>query len=252
MFNKEDLKLLNTNRALEYLLQSDKLDFNDTIQQLRFEKEVANLQIQMINIQNWVVAKRKRVLVLAEGREFAGKGGAIHIFTEHLNPRAIRTVALDKPTPYEKGQWYFERYIKQLPQRGEMVFFDRSWYNRAMVEPVNGFCTKKEYSKFMKEVNHFERMLSEDGIKIIKFYFSISKQEQKKRIENVRKNPLRRWELSPVDLKALDYWDKYTKYEKELFKVTNTEKNPWFIFKGNDKRTARIMAFKKLIKLLSI
>ena len=252
MYKKEDLKLLNTNRALEYLMQSNKLDFDDTLQQLRFERELAKLQAQLINIQKRIVEKQKRVLALMEGREFAGKGGVIHVFTEHLNPREIRTVALDKPTSSEQGQWYFERYIKHLPQRGEMVFFDRSWYNRAVVEPVMGFCTKKEYAKFMREVNHFERMLSEDGIKIIKFYFSISKREQQKRIEKVRKNPLRRWELSPVDLKAIDYWDKYTKYEKELFKVTNTDKAPWYIFKGDDKRVVRIKAFKQLIKLLYI
>jgi len=222
MSNKSDLFLLNTNKGLEYLLQGEQPNFKETIKQLRYEKALVDLQIKMINVQNWVVENDKRVLVVVEGREFSGKGGAIHVFTEHLNPRSIRTVALKTPGPIEMGQWYFKRYIEQLPERGEMVFFDRSWYNRALVEPVNGFCSQKEYTRFMNEVNHFEHMLSEDGIVIIKIYFSISKKEQERRIELVQQNPLRRWELSPVDLRAIELWDDYTKYEKKMFKVTNT------------------------------
>lgn len=249
MYTKSDLQLLNTSKGLEYLLQSDTPDFEETVKQLRYEKALAKLQIKLINVQNWVLENDKRVLVLVEGREFSGKGGAIHVFTEHLNPRSIRTVALKQPSENELGQWYFKRYIEQLPERGEMVFFDRSWYNRALVEPVNGFCSKKEYGRFMKEVNHFERMLSEDGILLFKIYFSISRKQQQRRIENVQQNPLRRWELSPVDLRAVELWDVYTKYEKKLFKETHTPSNPWHIFKTDDKRVARMNAFTQFLKL---
>jgi len=248
MYTESELQLLSNSKAIEYLLREEKPDFEETLKQLRFEKELVKYQVKLINIQNWVLENQKRVLILVEGREFSGKGGAIHVFTEHLNPRSIRTVALQKPNERESGQWYFKRYVSQLPERGEMVFFDRSWYNRALVEPVNGFCTAKEYKRFMKEVNHFERMLSEDGILLFKIYFSISQKEQKKRIENVRKNPLRRWELSPVDLRAIDLWDDYSRYEKKLFKKTNTSKNPWYVFEADDKREARLKAIETILK----
>jgi polyphosphate kinase 2 len=250
MFTEDELKLLNSYKAVEYLLRADQLDFEDTVKQLKYEKELNPLQVKLIKVQNWVVENNEQVLILVEGREFAGKRTLIRAFTEHLNPRSMRMVALSKPTPTERTQWYFKRYIEQIPERGEIVFFDRSWYNRAMVEPVNGFCTKEEYERFMREVNHFERMLSEDGIKIIKIYLSITKEEQKRRIEDVRQNPLRRWELTPVDLRAVELWDHYTKYKEEMFRVTDTERIPWHIIREDDKRDAALQAFKRVLEIL--
>ena len=252
MFNKSELNLLNTSKAIENLLRSDKPDFGETLKQIRYHKELISLQIKLIDVQNWVVENNKRVMILVEGRDFAGKGGAIDLFTEHLNPRSIRKIALKAPTEKERGQWYFKRYIEQIPERGEMVFFDRSWYNRAIIEPVNEFCTKKEYTRFMKEVNHFERMLTKDGIILLKIFFSISKKEQKRRVEEVRQNPLRRWELTPVDLRAVELWDSYSTYEKKMFKLTDTKANPWLIFKTDDKRIARLKAIKKVLELLPV
>lgn len=252
MFTEEELDLLNSYKALEYLLRSEELDFEDTLRQLKYEKQLNALQVELIKVQNWVVENNRQVLILVEGREFAGKKSLIRAFTEHLNPRSMRTVALSKPTPSQRGQWYFKRYIERLPERGEMVFFDRSWYNRAMVEPVNGFCTHEEYKRFMKEVNHFERMLSEDGIILIKIYLSITKKEQQRRIENVRRNPLRRWELTPVDLRAVELWDIYTKYKEEMFRVTDTVQNPWHIIRKNDKRLACLEAFEEVLKILPL
>lgn len=250
MFTEEELKLLNSYEAMEYLLRADQLDFEDAVQQIQYKRALKPLQVELIKVQNWVVENNRQVLILVEGREFAGKKSLIRAFTEHLNPRSMRTVALRKPTVAQKGQWYFKRYIEQLPERGEMVFFDRSWYNRAMVEPVNGFCTHEEYERFMREVNHFERMLSEDGIIIIKIYLSITKKEQQRRIELVRRNPLRRWELTPVDLRAVELWDVYTKYKKEMFRVTNTRKNRWHIIKKDDTRMAALQAFREVLKVL--
>lgn len=250
MFNEEELKLLNSYKAMEYLLRSEKMDFENTLKQLKYEKELTTLQVELIKVQNWVVENNRQVLILVEGREFAGKKSLIRAFTEHLNPRSMRMVALSKPTPAQRGQWYFKRYTEQIPERGEIVFFDRSWYNRAMVEPVNGFCTHEEYLRFMKEVNHFERMLSEDGIIIIKIYLSISKEVQQRRIENVRRNPLRRWELTAVDLRAIELWDVYTKYKEEMFRVTDTEQNPWHIIRQDDKRDACMDGFEVVLNLL--
>lgn len=250
MFNKDELRLLNSQKGLKYLLRADKLDFKETIKQLTYEEALTEMQIQMIEIQKRVVAQKERIIILVEGREFAGKGGAIHVFTEHLNPRTIRKIALPKPNEIERSQWYFKRYVEQLPVPGEMVFFDRSWYNRAMVEPVNDFCTLEEYERFISEVNNFEQMISGAGVQIIKLFLSISKKEQEKRIELIRNNPLRSWELSAVDKSAVRLWDKYSAYEKKMFKKTNTKANPWFIFRSNDKRIARLQSFKKILEIL--
>lgn len=250
MFNEKELKLLNSSRALEYLLASEQPNFREVVGQLQYEEELTKLQAELIRAQNWVVENQKRVVVIVEGREFAGKGDAIRAFTDHLNPRSMRVVALQKPTPKEQGQWYFRRYVKSLPERGEIAFFDRSWYNRAIVEPVNGFCTRKEYDRFMKEVNHFEEMLIGDGILLLKFYLSISKKEQKKRIAAVRKDPLRRWELTPVDLAAVELWDEYTHYKKEMFRRTDGKVNPWIRIKANDKRQAHLEGIRIILEHL--
>jgi polyphosphate kinase 2 len=192
----------------------------------------------------------ERIAILIEGRDAAGKGGTIRRFTEHLNPRAMRVVALPKPSDEERGQWYFQRYIRQLPNKGEIVFFDRSWYNRAVVEPVMGFCNKKEHQRFLQQVPEFEHMLYEDGVTIIKFWFSISKDEQAKRFEERRQDPLKQWKLSPVDEKAQELWDSYTRYKEEMFSKTHATFSPWIIVKANDKQAARLESLRYVLNVL--
>ena len=187
------------------------------------------------------------VAVIFEGRDASGKGGSIKRFIEHLNPRSSRVVALNKPTNEESRQWYFRRYIKVLPNAGELVFFDRSWYNRAVVEPVMGFCVKEQYDKFMVQVPEFEHMLYEDQVKVIKFWFSISKEEQKKRFESRAKNELKQWKLSPVDLKGQQLWDNYTRYKEQMFNKTHTSFSPWVIVKANNKKSARLESIRHVI-----
>ena len=247
-FSDKELKLLNSNKGLKLLLQG--LAPDKALRYVRYEKEVEKLQVELIKLQTWVIENNKRVCIIFEGRDAAGKGGAIRRITHHLNPRNYRKVALPKPTDEEKGQWYFQRYIQKLPNRGEIVFFDRSWYNRAVVEPVNGFCTKKEYDRFMSEVVHFEEMITNDGILLIKFYFSISKDEQARRFEDIRNNPLKRWKMTPVDEKAQELWDVYTEYKKKMFEHTHTSKNPWVILKANRKTRARVEAIKHILDVI--
>ncbi len=215
---------------------------------ITYEQELQRLQVELVKMQRWVQEQDKRVAILFEGRDAAGKGGAIRRFIEHLNPRAMRVVALPKPTEMEQGQWYFQRYVNQLPNKGEIVFFDRSWYNRAVVEPVNKFCTKEQYQRFLRQVPEFEHMLYEDGIMLIKFWFSISKEEQKRRFAARRQNPLKQWKISPVDQRAQKLWDKYTRYKEEMFSKTHTSFSPWIIVKANDKKTARLESIKYVLK----
>lgn len=249
MFTEEELKLLSSSSGMEYLLKSEKVDFGDALKQLRYEQELMELQAELIKLQAWVGKYNERLLILVEGRDFAGKGDAIRAFTEHLNPRSMRTVALRKPNEKERTQWYFKRYIGEIPEGGEIVFFDRSWYNRAIVEPVNGFCTIEEYERFMEEVPHFERMLVNDGIRMIKFYFSISKEEQARRIKMVKKDPLRRWELTPVDLRAQELWNDYAEFKDRMFKKTGTRETPWTIVEADDKREAQLLAIKHILEI---
>lgn len=220
---------------------------NEEFSQARYKKDYIQLQIELLKLQKWIYDQRLRVVIIFEGRDTAGKGGAIYRFIRYLNPRFIRVVALPKPTEVEKGQWYFQRYIKELPNPGEMVFFDRSWYNRAVVEPVMGFCTIEQYNLFLQQAPVFEQMLLEDGMIIIKFWFSIDIQEQKIRLEDRMKNPLKRWKLSTVDLKAQQMWDEYTWYKNQMFLHTHKEQSPWVIIKGNNKATARIEAMRYVL-----
>lgn len=213
-------------------------------------REVIQLQIELLKLQKHIYDHRLRVVIIFEGRDTAGKGGAIYRFTRYLNPRFIRVVALPKPSELEKGQWYFQRYIKELPNPGEMVFFDRSWYNRAVVEPVMGFCTKEQYDLFIKQVPIFEQMLLDDGIILIKFWFSIDITEQKVRIEDRMKNPLKRWKLSTVDLKAQQMWDEYTEHKNRMFLATHSENSPWIIIKGNNKSIARTEAIRYVLSVI--
>ncbi len=209
----EDLRRLRSRAGLRKLLRARKIDVEDILDELRYEEELEALQVELVKLQRSVQEQERRVAVIFEGRDAAGKGGAILRFTQHLSPRAMRVVALTKPTVLEQGQWYFQRYTSQLPEPGQMVFFDRSWYNRAVVEPANGFCTPAQYETFMRQVPDFEHMLYEDGIEIIKLWFSITKKTQQKRFLARRKNPLKNWKVSPVDERAQELWDSYTHYK---------------------------------------
>lgn len=213
----------------------------------RYENSLEDLQIELVKLQRWVQETDRRVAILFEGRDAAGKGGSIRRFIEHLNPRAMRIVALPKPTEEELGQWYFQRYVKTLPNRGEIVFYDRSWYNRAVVEPVNGFCTKEQYGRYMRQVPEFEHMLYEDGIDLIKFWFSISKEEQLNRFNSRLDNPLKRWKFSPVDQEGQKRWDDYTQYKEQMFSKTHTSISPWIIVKTNVKKEARLESIRYLL-----
>jgi len=246
----EDLKRINTTKGLRTLLQNKEIKLKKVLTDLEYEEELEKLQIELVKLQRWVQEKGMRLAILLEGRDAAGKGGTIRRFTEHLNPRSMRVVALPKPTEQEQGQWYFQRYSLQLPNAGEIVFFDRSWYNRAVVEPVNGFCTKSEYQRFIQQVPEFEHMLYEDGIIIIKFWFSISKAEQKARFESRRTNPLKQWKLSPIDDHAQELWPEYTKRKEEMFSRTHMSFSPWIVVKANDKRLARLESIRYVLNLL--
>lgn len=247
---EDDLRRINTRKGLIQLLENRQVDLEEVRKTLLYEQELRQLQVELVRLQRWVQSDGERIAMLVEGRDAAGKGGTIRRFTEHLNPRAMRVVALPKPTDEERGQWYFQRYIRQLPNKGEIVFFDRSWYNRAVVEPVMGFCSKKEHQRFLQQVTEFEHMLYEDGVTIIKFWFSISKEEQQKRFEARRQNPLKQWKLSPVDEKAQELWDAYTRYKEEMFSKTHTTFSPWIIVKANDKQAARLESLRYVLNLL--
>ena len=199
---------VSTNEELLSLIDEKGVSIVKVKEKIAYENELKKLQVELVKLQQWVAKNNKRVAIIFEGRDAAGKGGNIRRFMEHLNPRSMRLVALNKPTVVEKGQWYFQRYIKELPNPGEIVFFDRSWYNRAVVEPVMDFCTKEEYKKFLVQVPEFEHMLYEDGVTIIKFWLSISKDEQMKRFDARNDDPLKRWKFSPVDKKGQELWDK--------------------------------------------
>ncbi len=245
---QEQFELLNSKKGIYALLQNENLDADRALKFVKYEKRLSKLQEEMIKLLNWVVEHQKKVVVIFEGRDAAGKGGAIRRITENLNPRQHRVVALPKPDEVERGQWYFERYIQQLPNAGEMVFFDRSWYNRAVVEPVNGFCTYEEYNTFMDQVNEFEKMLVSSGIYVLKLYFSISKEEQEKRFAEIIESPLKKWKYSDVDKNALELWDKYTEYKEKMFAQTSTPYAPWKVLKANRKSKARTEAMEYILQ----
>lgn len=246
-FKAEHLLEAKSREDLLAIAEKHKIPISRTLDKLRYEAELAHLQTEFVNLQKWISKKKMRVAVLFEGRDAAGKGGSIKRFKEHLNPRTSKVVALTKPTEVERGQWYFRRYIKVLPNEGEMAFFDRSWYNRAVVEPVMGFCTDEQYQKFMVQVPEFEHLLYEDNLKIIKFWFSISKDEQKKRFESRLNNPLKRWKFSPVDMKGQELWDRYTHYKEQMFSKTHTNFSPWIIVKTNSKKIARMESMRYVL-----
>jgi len=243
----EELSDLHSTRDFIQLLRSKSLDVGRIQSSIKYEYELESLQIELVKLQRWIQDNGKRLAILFEGRDAAGKGGTIRRFIEHLNPRAMRVVALPKPTEEETGQWYFQRYMKQLPNAGEIVLFDRSWYNRAVVEPVNNFCTKDQYDRFMQQVPEFEHMLFEDGIILVKFWFSISRDVQAARFESRSNNPLKQWKLSPLDGKAQELWDAYTRHKEVMFSRTHTSYSPWIIVKANNKRRARLESMRHLL-----
>jgi polyphosphate kinase 2 len=208
------------------------------------------LQIELLKVQKWVRDTSQRIVTLFEGRDAAGKGGTIKRFMEHLNPRGARVVALEKPSDGERGQWYFQRYIQHLPTHGEMVFFDRSWYNRAGVERVMGFCTPQEYVEFLRQCPEFERMLVNSGVRLVKYWFSVSRQEQMRRFISRRDDPLKQWKLSPIDIRSLDRWSDYSEAKTAMFSHTDTADAPWVVIKSDDKKRARINCIRHFLSLL--
>jgi len=246
----DELDQLKSKADLVSLYTKNKGNAKKILSAIKYEEELEQLQVELVKLQQWVLAKGKRIAILFEGRDTAGKGGTIRRFTEHLNPRNSRVVALTKPTETEKGQWYFQRYINQLPNPGELVFFDRSWYNRAVVEPVNGFCTDQQYNTFMQQVTEFENMMYEDGIILIKFWFSITKEEQLKRFKSRLSSPLKQWKVSPVDMKAQENWDAYSKHKELMFSRTHSTISPWVVVKSNNKQKARLESMRYVLSII--
>lgn len=246
-FRAEDLRKVKTRAELIKIADERGINYSKHLSRAAYEDQLAELQAQLVDMQQWIAQHKLRVAVICEGRDAAGKGGTIRRFVEHLNPRSARVVALTKPTEVERGQWYFQRYVKELPNPGEIVFFDRSWYNRAVVEPVMGFCTEEQYKVFMVQVPEFEHMLCEDGLHIIKFWFSIAKDEQKARFDARLANPVKRWKYSPVDEMGQELWDRYTLYKERMFSATHTTFSPWVIVKANNKRKARLESIRYLL-----
>ena len=229
---------------------STQYPYDKKMKRRSYEAQKRLLQVELLKLQRWVQDEGERLVLLFEGRDAAGKGGTIKRFMEHLNPRSARVVALAKPTEAEQGQWYFQRYITQLPTRGEMVFFDRSWYNRAVVEPVMGFCTQSQHHAFLRQVPMLENMLIDDGIRLMKFWFSVSREEQYRRFKSREMDSLKQWKLSPVDAKGLSMWDEYTEAKKSMFMATDTMFCPWHVIKSDDKKRARLACMRHVLSQL--
>jgi polyphosphate kinase len=221
--------------------------YKNLMSRRRYEREKYRLQVELLKMQQWIRDNDRRVVVLFEGRDAAGKGGTIKRFMEHLNPRGARVVALDKPTSVEAGQWYLQRYVEHLPTSGEIVLFDRSWYNRAGVERVMGFCDDAEYREFMRQAPEFERQLVRSGVHLVKFWFSVTRAEQRRRFSERERHPLKQWKLSPVDLASLDKWDEYTEAKETMFLRTDTLEAPWTIVKSDCKKRARLNAMRYVL-----
>ncbi|WP_339713519.1 polyphosphate kinase 2 [uncultured Kriegella sp.] len=248
--NKKEVALLNSKLGLHALLKNKKVDLLKSLGEVEYNLELQKRQEELIKLQAWAIANDEKIVIICEGRDAAGKGGAIRRFTQYINPRHYRIVALNVPTDDERKQWFFQRYINQLPKPGEIVFFDRSWYNRAVVEPVNNFCTESEYEIFMSQVNDFEKMIIQSGTHLIKLYFSISKEEQAKRFKDIKKDPLKRWKMTAVDERAQDLWDEYSKYKEQMFEKTNAGLAPWTIISADKKPSARLKAISHVLKTI--
>ncbi|WBU52185.1 polyphosphate kinase 2 [Paracoccus sp. SCSIO 75233] len=230
--------------------ESGRYPYRRKMARRRYELEKAQLQAELLKVQKWAQDTGQRFVILFEGRDAAGKGGTIKRFNEHLNPRLARVIALNKPTDEERGQWYFQRYINHLPTSGEMTFYDRSWYNRAGVERVMGFCTASEYLEFMRQAPEFERMLVRSGIRLYKYWFSVTREEQRRRFAARETDPLKQWKLSPIDKASLDKWDEYTEAKEAMFFYTDTADAPWVIVKSNDKKRARLNCMRHFLSTL--
>ncbi|MGI9222537.1 MAG: polyphosphate kinase 2 [Woeseiaceae bacterium] len=227
-----------------------KYPYKKRMKEKEYEKQKAQLQVELLKAQRWAKESGQKIVALFEGRDAAGKGGTIKRFMEHLNPRGARVVALEKPSPREKDQWYFQRYVRHLPTAGEMVFFDRSWYNRAGVERVMGFCTEEQVVEFMRQCPDFERMLTNSGTILFKFWFSVRQKEQEKRFKSRQTDPLKQWKLSPIDIASRSKWDEYTEAREDMLQYTNTVSNPWTLIKSDDKRRARINCMRLFLSKL--
>jgi polyphosphate kinase 2 len=236
--------------AIKRAFETGEYPYHSKLRRTDYERHKARLQVELLKAQNWVKSTGQRVVVLFEGRDAAGKGGTIKRFTEHLNPRGARVVALDKPSEEERGQWFFQRFVKRLPTAGEIVLFDRSWYNRAGVERVMGFCNPTDYLEFMRQTPDLERMLVRSGIRLFKYWFSITREEQARRFKSRTHDPLKQWKLSPIDLASLDRWDDYTEAKEAMFFYTDTADAPWTIVKSDDKKRARLNCMQHFLSQL--
>ncbi len=236
--------------AIRHLFESGEYPYKTQMRAKAYEAHMLELQRELLKAQRWVEKTGQRIVVLFEGRDAAGKGGTIKRFTEHMNPRTARVVALQKPTERERTQWYFQRYIAPLPAAGEIVLFDRSWYNRAGVERVMGFCTPNDYLEFMRQCPDVERMFTRSGITMLKFWFSVSREEQRRRFAARETDPLKQWKLSPIDRASLDKWDDYTEAKEAMFFYTDTADAPWTIVKSDDKKRARLNAMQHFLNLI--
>lgn len=232
------------------LFASSDFPYKTKLSRKVYEKKKEALQVELLKVQKWVKERGEKVVILFEGRDAAGKGGTIKRFMEHLNPRGARVVALEKPTEVERGQWYYQRYIDELPTSGEMVLFDRSWYNRAGVERVMNFCTPEEYLEFMRQTPDFERMLTRSGVRLFKYWFSVTQEEQLNRFNKRSIDPLKQWKLSPIDRASLDKWDDYTEAKEAMFFYTDTADAPWTIIKSTDKKRARLGCMQHFLNQL--
>ncbi len=245
---KEKVKEITKEKKVKN--QSEKVQIWVKKETLEYEKELSKLQVELLKFQNHVKDKGLKILMIFEGRDAAGKGGTIKRITEHLNPRGARVVALEKPSDIEASQWYFQRYVQHLPSAGEIVIFDRSWYNRSMVEPVMGFCTERQHHKFLKDAPEFEDMIVDEDIKIFKFYFSVSKGEQERRFKARETDPLKQYKLSPVDKESQRLWDEYSLAKFMMLSATHTEHAPWTIVKSDNKKKARLNCIKHILNFV--
>ena len=245
--SKTPQQLRHDPEAVRHAFETGEFPYKNRLGTKAYEEEMEELNVDLLKAQNWSKESGERIVVVFEGRDAAGKGGTIKRFMEHLNPRGARIVALEKPSERERGQWYFQRYISNLPSGGEMVFLDRSWYNRAGVERVMGFCTPNEYLEFMRQCPEIERMLVRSGIKLFKYWFSVTREEQLRRFKSRELDPLKQWKLSPIDKASLDKWDQYTEAKEAMFFYTDTADAPWIIVKSDDKKRARINCMRHFL-----
>lgn len=250
MIQKKDQKVAEEQFDRSGLYHDVKVEKQKRLSKKLYFKELTKYEIELVKLQEWVKENMVKVVVIFEGRDAAGKGGAIKTISSSMNPRICRVVALGTPTEKEKTQWYFQRYVQQLPSGGEIVLFDRSWYNRAGVEKVMGFCTNEEYEEFLRTCPDFEKMLIRSGIILIKYWFSVSDEEQEKRFQDRIKNPIKKWKISPMDLESRDRWVEYSMAKDKMFSYTDIKQSPWYVVEGDDKRRARLNCIHHLLSLI--